>query len=86
MSFPRLISNQAYALIEVRVGNIGLPWELRPLVYRGECLAGDSWDGNEGDYLCARYTSNSGNDVEAVSYCASSYDGINIGEPEVAYF
>lgn len=85
MSFPRLISSQNYALVEVRVGP-DTAWEYMTTIHRGATYAGQTWEGGEGQKLCARYTSYPGSEPPPINYCITSSNGIAVGQPSVSTF
>lgn len=87
MSSPKLVANQDYLLVEIRYGNEGDSWEqMTQIEHPGPCVSSQEWIGEEGQKLCARFTSYPGQQPPAVSYCATGFAGIREGEFEVNDF
>jgi hypothetical protein len=87
MSYPVLKAGQDYKNAEIRIGD-GLPsFDEMRVIYSGSVEKGRSWDGKEGQRICAKATNNpTGNLAGQPAFCASSYKGIGEGKPEKSEF
>jgi hypothetical protein len=87
-SFPRLTANSDYVSVEVRAGTDNQSAEQMSVVYQGRASRGQSFDGQEGQRVCARREAMPGSPGGGWSSwnCASSFKGIQVGQPSTTGF
>lgn len=87
MSYPLLRARQNYLNAEVRKGH-GFPaFEQMTIIYSGYVAEGNYWTGGEGDRICVKCSNTPGANLAAQpAFCATSYSGVDVGNPSVSEF
>lgn len=82
--FPRLTANNNYLSVEIRAGTDSQSADQMSVIYQGKASKGQTFDGQEGQRICARRESIPGSSSGGWSSwnCASSYKGLSVGQPK----
>lgn len=87
MSYPLLRADQSYSNIEVRQSNnTGASYYQMTVVYQGSVPSGWEYSGPEGSRVCVKCSNWPGDLTPQPAFCASGFNGISVGQPEVTRF
>jgi hypothetical protein len=87
-SYPTLTANSTYVNVDMRIGADGQAADSMPVFYTGRMEKDTYKRGDEGQRLCARREAYPGSPGSGWSMwvCASSFKGIQVGEPSNSSF
>ena len=87
-SYPQLTANNDYVSVEIRAGTDGQSAEQMSVVRQGRMSKGEKHPGQEGQRLCGRREAMPGSSGGGWSgwYCASSFKGVQVGQPSNTNF